>query len=142
MTRVVTAGSISAEPAAATRTASTSCSGGDTFSRKPLTPSRRAACRCSSVSNIVNRMIFGGCGSASSSRAAPSPSSRGMAMSMTSTSGRSRRAVTTASRPSAASPTTAMPAPAAVSTTSRSPARIMAWSSAIISLTRSGMPAG
>lgn len=126
MTRVVMAGSISASPAAATRTAATSCSGGDTLRRNPLTPSRSAACRCSSVSNVVSMMIFGGRGSASNRRAADTPSNRGIAMSMTTTSGRNRRAAATASSPSAASPTTVIAGAAAVSTTSRSPARIIA----------------
>ena len=98
----------SESPAARMRIASSSCSGGVSFTRNPAAPARSAANTCSSRSNVVRMRIAGDDpGSASRMRAvAPMPSRSGMRMSMSTTSGRARTASSIASRPFWASPTT------------------------------------
>ena len=97
--RRVIAGESMASPRAITRTASTSCWGGTSLSRKPLAPARSASMTYSSRSNVVRMSTRW----SRSRRVASTPSSRGMRMSITITSGAALAACSIASRPSAAS---------------------------------------
>ena len=131
ISRRVIAGASRASPAATMVMASSSFSGGVSFSTNPLAPPRSASKTCSSWSKVVTMRIRGG-GSWSPSRmtlVASSPPMIGIRMSISTTSGLSARAWRTAWTPSLASPTTLRPG--AESTSTMNPARTSASSSAI-----------
>jgi hypothetical protein len=128
ITRRVIEGASSASPAAATRTAVISCSGGAFLSRKPLAPTVRAWYTYSSRSKVVRITTREPDPAATIWWVASSPSRLGMRMSISTTSGRSRRVAATASTPSPASPATSRSA--WVSRIIRNPARTSSWSSA------------
>ena len=90
-------GAMSASPAAATRTASSSRSAGVSLSRNPVAPMRSALKTYSLASKVVSittAVVFSG--SARIRSAAASPSSSGMRMSISTTSGRRRATTSTA----------------------------------------------
>ena len=129
MIRRVTDGASSASPAATTRTASTSCSGGAFLSRKPLAPACSASKTYSSRSKVVRMTTrLASSGLSVICRVACSPSPPGIWMSISTTSGRRRRVAATACSPLAASPTTSMSG--SDSRIMRNPARTIDWSSA------------
>src|SRR5699024_6403049 len=130
MSALVTFGESRASPSATTRTAWTSSSGGESFSRKPLAPTRSAENTYSSASKVVSMMTFGPLpGIAKMLRAASSPFIFGMRMSISTTSGWVRRTISVMPSPSSAVPTTVIPGWA--SNRASNPARIMDWSSTI-----------
>ena len=131
MIRRVTDGASSASPAATTRTASTSSSGGAFLSRKPLAPARSASKTYSSRSKVVriDDPARGSPASCTIRRVASSPSMPGIWMSISTTSGRSRR-VTVDGLLAVARPRRRPSMSSSVSRIMRNPARTIAWSSA------------
>jgi hypothetical protein len=108
----VTDGASNDSPRAIVRMPSTSSAGGASLSRNPLAPARSASQTYSSTLKVVTMSTIAGVSTSRPAicRLASMPSSTGIRMSMTTTSGRSRRAASTAARPSSTSPTTSMSA--------------------------------